>query len=315
MFKLISQLNRAGVLGINRRNADFTLKHNKRSLFPLVDDKLATKGLAVKAGVAAPEVYGVMEFAGQVAGVHDLLQDRPDFVVKPARGSGGEGIMVIAGRMNDRYRTVSGNILGREDLEHHLYEVLSGLFSLGGQNDQAIIEYRVVVDPVFDAITHQGVPDIRIIVLYGVPVMAMVRLPTRMSGGKANLHQGAIGAGVDLASGRTLRAVWKNEVVESHPDTGNPVSGVAVPQWDELLRLASQLATMTGLGYQGVDMVLDHKDGPMVLEINARPGLNIQIANQAGLRPRLEKVLQEGVGLATWQEKVAFAKRHFGVRA
>jgi len=64
-----------------------------------------------------------------------------------------------------------------------------------------------------------------------------------------------------------------------------------------------------------VDIVLDHKDGPKVLEINARPGLNIQIANQAGLRPRLEKVLQEGVGLATWQEKVAFAKRHFGVRA
>ena len=37
------------------------------------------------------------------------------------------------------------------------------------------------------------------------------------------------------------------------------------------------------LGYVGVDIVLDANYGPMVLEANARPGLNIQIANNQGL--------------------------------
>ena len=40
--------------------------------------------------------------------------------------------------------------------------------------------------------------------------MAMLRLPTKASGGRANLHQGAIGAGVDLVTGVTHHAVLKN---------------------------------------------------------------------------------------------------------
>ena len=72
-------------------------------------------------------------------------------------------------------------------------------------SDYAIIEKRVVVDPVFEEVSYEGIPDIRIISLLGYPAMAMVRLPTRLSGGKANLHQGAIGVGVNLATGKTLR--------------------------------------------------------------------------------------------------------------
>jgi hypothetical protein len=46
----------------------------------------------------------------------------------------------------------------------------------------------------------------------------------------------------------------------------------------------------TGLGYIGADVVLDARRGPMVLELNARPGLAIQLANRAGLMPRLDTV-------------------------
>jgi alpha-L-glutamate ligase-like protein len=185
------------------------------------------------------------------------------------------------------------------------------LFSLGGHSDQALIEYRVQFDPVFAEISYQGVPDVRIIVFLGIPVMAMVRLPTRLSSGKANLHQGAIGTGVDIATGRTLTAVWRNGIVQEHPDTANPVTGVQIPHWDRLLGIAAQAHELTGLGYIGVDLVLDRDKGPLILEINARPGLNIQIANNCGLLPRLQKVEEINPKGMDLEARIAFAKRHF----
>lgn len=304
-------LRRNGVLGINRRNAEYTLVHNRRDRYPLVDDKVLTKKLAAEAGVAVPELYGAIEIQQQVRRVPELLKAHWDFVVKPARGSQGHGIVVVTGRSRGSYRTADGSLLDDEAMCFHVSNILSGIYSLGGQNDAALIEYRVNFDPLFEAITYRGVPDIRIIVFLGVPVMAMVRLPTRASGGKANLHQGAIGAGVDMASGRTLAAVWRTAIVDEHPDTGNPVSGVQIPGWDKLLELAARSYELTGLGYQGIDIVLDRDKGPLVLELNARPGLAIQIANQAGLGTRLEAVERELGRLPTVADRVAFARERF----
>jgi alpha-L-glutamate ligase-like protein len=313
MFGLARELEQLGVLGINRRNAEFTLRYNQRRFYPLVDDKLQTKQLAQKAGIAVPELYGVVEAPHQSRELPDLFHRFPDSAVKPARGSGGEGILVISGRMKEMYRKIDGKLITQAELTHHVLNILSGVYSLGGQPDKVIIEYRVQFDPVFEAVSYQGVPDIRIIVFLGVPVMAMVRLPTRMSGGKANLHQGAIGAGIDIATGRTLKAVWRNEIVSEHPDTGNGVTGLEIPSWRTLLELAVRCHELTGLGYQGVDMVLDKDKGPLVLELNARPGLNIQIANSAGLLPRLELVEREHTKLSDVQRRVAFAQERFVV--
>jgi alpha-L-glutamate ligase-like protein len=311
MLAITRALKRKGVLAVNRRNAEYTLKHNQRCLYPLVDDKLVTKRLALDHGVAVPELYGVIEVEGQVRRFRQIIGPREDFVIKPGHGSGGEGILVIAGRMNDKYRKQDGIILSQEELDYHVFSVLAGLYSLGGQPDSALIEYRVQFHPVFESITYLGVPDIRIIVFLGVPVMSMVRLPTRMSDGKANLHQGALGAGIDLAEGRTLTAVWGNETVSEHPDTGRPVAGIEIPFWPDLLELAARCYEITGLGYQGVDIVLDRDKGPLLLELNARPGLNIQIANQAGLIPRLDIVEQEHSNLSTVSERVELARHHF----
>jgi alpha-L-glutamate ligase-like protein len=118
----------------------------------------------------------------------------------------------------------------------------------------------------------------------------MLRLPTRASAGRANLHQGGIGAGVDLGTGRTHHAVLHNRFVEAHPDTGASVIGRQTPCWREVLAMSRQVAAVVGLGYIGVDIVIDAKRGPMLLEANARPGLAIQIANARGLRPRLDAI-------------------------
>ena len=310
-FDIARRLRANGVVGINERNAEYTLPYNPRNRYPLVDDKALTKELAARAGVAVPDLYGVIEIQRQVRSLPQLLAQHRDFVVKPARGSQGDGIIVITGRSRALYRAADGSLFDDEELSFHVSNIISGIYSLGGQTDKALIEYRVNFDPVFEAITYRGVPDVRIIVFLGVPVMAMVRLPTRLSGGKANLHQGAIGAGVDMATGTTLTAVWKTTIVSEHPDTGNPVSGVRIPGWDNLLELGARSYELTGLGYQGIDIVLDRDRGPMILELNARPGLAIQIANRAGLKPRLEAVLQNRAGLQSIEERVAFAKQRF----
>ena len=310
-FRLNALLNANGVLGINRRNAEYMLPHNPRACYPLVDDKTLTKQLAAKAGVAVPELYGVIEIQQQVRALPQLLAKYRDFVVKPARGSQGDGIIVVTGRSRALYRTADGNLLDDHDMCFHVSNILAGIYSLGGQSDKALIEYRVNFDAIFEKITYRGVPDVRIIVFRGVPVMAMVRLPTRLSGGKANLHQGAVGAGIDMATGRTLNAVWRNEIVAEHPDTGNPVSGVQIPHWDSLLELGARSYELTGLGYQGIDIVLDRDKGPLILELNARPGLAIQMANQAGLRTRLDTAQRELPGLRTIADRVAFARDRF----
>ena len=232
-------------------------------------------------------------------------------MIKPAHGSGGEGILVISECANCKFRKADGLFMTAEELNHHLFNLLSGLYSLGGQPDTALIEYRVQFDPLFEQISYQGVPDIRIIAFLCVPVMSMVRLPTRMSNGKANLHQGAIGAGIDLATGATFAGVWNGEVTVQHPDTGNPVSGLRIPEWEKLLEMAAKCCEITGLGYQGVDIVLDRDKGPLLLEINARPGLNIQIANNAGLLPRLNLVERHHEQLTSVAARVAFAREHF----
>ncbi|MBM4273622.1 MAG: alpha-L-glutamate ligase-like protein [Deltaproteobacteria bacterium] len=314
MWNLARQLAALGVLGINRRNADFTLAHNPRRLYPLVDNKLQTKSIAAQAGIPIPELYGVIETEYQVRHLPELLSKHPDFVIKPARGSGGDGILVIAGRAHDRYRTVSGYTITQDELAHQVFDILSGLYSLGGLSDQAMIEYRVQFDPIFEPITYHGAPDIRIIVYLGVPVMAMLRLPTRASNGKANLHQGALGVGLDLATGATLAtAVCRQEILMEHPDTGDSLDGLEIPHWEDLLRLAARCYEVSGLGYLGVDIVLDRFKGPLLLELNARPGLAIQIANGAGLLPRVRLVDECHQALDGVEARLAFAREHFAV--
>lgn len=311
MLDRVRRLRKAGVLGMNRRNLEFIFNYNPRHLYPLVDDKLQTKQLAQSAGIDIPALYTVITQQHQIRDLEAKLAPYPDFAIKPAQGSGGDGIIIIEQHRDRRYRKVNGEILSLFELQHHISSILGGLYSLGGHADSALIEYRIRFDPVFSTITYQGVPDIRVIVFRGVPVMAMLRLPTRQSQGKANLHQGALGVGIDVASGQTNMAVIANHHIEEHPETGYRLDGVTVPHWQSILVTAARCYELTGMGYLGADFVLDRDRGPLLLELNARPGLNIQIANHAGLLPRLRQV-QELTPLPPGPEqRVAYAREQF----
>ncbi len=282
------QLSALGVLGINKRNADYISKYNPRHRYPLVDDKITSKALAVRHGIPVPELYGVIEIEHQIADLPTLLHDKPSFVIKPARGCGGEGILIIDSRNTQEYICVNGYGYTVAGLSHHVSNILGGMYSLGGRPDMALIEYRVDFDSCFDGVSHRGVPDIRTLVFRGIPVMSMLRLPTRLSRGKANLHQGAVGVGIHMTHGSTRGGYWQGNPVLYHPDTGNELSGIAIPYWDDILCLNARCHDCTGMGFIGVDIVLDKNRGPLLLEVNARPGLSIQMANRTGLLPRIQ---------------------------
>lgn len=312
MLNILRKLKQRGVLGINARNASYIMRYNNRRYYPLVDDKLKTKKLAEHAHIAVPPLYAVIKSSSQLRELPQTLNKLDDFVIKPAQGAGGDGIIVVDAQHNQKFRKTSGQLISLDTVEHHISNILSGMYSLGGHRDEAIIEYRVQQDKRLEKLSFQGVPDIRIIVFRGFPVMAMLRLPTRQSGGKANLHQGAIGVGIDLSTGITLNGVSQNNIINLHPDTEHTIKGFKIPHWEQCLDISSKCYELSQLGYLGVDIVLDEHSGPMMLELNARPGMNIQIANQEGLLTRLQTVehLFEQMNLSP-PERIAFAKNEF----
>jgi alpha-L-glutamate ligase-like protein len=284
------ELDASGVLGINYRNLAFIQASNPRSLYPRVDDKTITKTICHANGIPVPDTYAIIRRYGDIRRFMELIGERSEFVVKPASGSAGRGITVVARRRGDDFETASGRVQSLADIQYHMTTILSGLYSLGGQVDKAIIEQRIIMHPTMERIAVGGTPDVRVILYRHVPVMAMVRLPTIASEGRANLHQGAAAAAVHLMTGRTFGGVCNNRTIERHPDTGELIGGLEIPGWRELLAAAMKLSDAIEMGYIGVDFVVDAKVGPVVLEANARPGLAIQVAHRIGLLPRLRLI-------------------------
>lgn len=312
LLRELQDLRKKGVLGMNRRNISYIGRYNERRLYPLVDNKLTSKRLAIEAGVSVPELLGVVTSQHGIATTELALREQSGFCLKPAKGSGGKGIMVIRRGTEGGYLRSNGQVISSEDLRRHMSNILAGLFSLGGAPDQVLVEALLECDPSLTGYSHEGVPDLRLIVFQGVPVMAMMRLACAASHGKANLHQGAVGVGISIADGRAVLAVQKDAPIKRHPDTGMDLRDLQVPRWQEMLELGCNCADMTGLGYLGVDLVLDKTLGPALLELNARPGLSIQIANGTGLLPRLREVeaLRNPARLSV-TERIAYAQAHF----
>ncbi|MBF8269859.1 MAG: alpha-L-glutamate ligase-like protein [Gammaproteobacteria bacterium] len=308
MLGLARKLRKAGVIGLNARNRSYIMHHNPRALYELVDDKVLTKRLAMQANIAVPKLYGLVSTVHDAKYFQKALTGINDFVIKPAHGSGGNGILVIARRKNDLFYKTDGLAIDASEIRHHIVNILGGMYSLGGVPDQAIIEYRVHFDPIFNTLSYNGVPDIRMLVYRGVPTMAMLRLPTRQSDGRANLHQGAVGVGIDLSTGQTTLGVYRNRRILDHPDFDTLLTGWTIPGWEELLLLSARCYEFAPLGYLGVDLVLDARLGPLMLELNARPGLNIQIANGRGLAHRLQAVDAAITAAADAVQRVAISK-------
>jgi alpha-L-glutamate ligase-like protein len=298
------------ILGLNSRSLDYIKPGNPRRAIKLVDNKLRTKRVLRKNGLPVCDIIKIIRTRDEYYRF-DWESLPKSFVLKPNHGLGGEGIMVTYGRKkngswvlpHERSATV-------EDIKMRASNILDGDFSITGAPDSAFFEERLKIHPVFKPVSYKGIPDVRIIVYNKVPVMAMLRLPTRQSNGKANLHQGGLGLGIDIGNGTTTNAIQYDNTIEKHPDTLMPLRGIKIPFWDQMLEIAINAAAVCGLNYTGVDIALDREKGPMILELNARPGLSIQNANLAPLKDRLIRV--RGLKIKTVKKGIKVAKELFG---
>ncbi len=269
------------VMGINRRNIEYVYPLNPRSEQKLANDKALSKILLEEKGIPVPRTYSIIEHLWEVEQKLVTLEHLDNFVVKPSLGSGGNGILLLL-KNHKGWSTPEGKTISMERLKMHIAAILYGAYS-HDHADKAILEERLSPHPFFRNIYEKGIPDVRVIVHMDTPVMAMLRIPTVRSKGKANLHQGALGIGVDLETGRLGYAIHRHKLVEAHPDSGNVFRGLAIPDWKQFLDISRQAARLVPLKYLGVDIILDEEKGPLVIEINSRPGLQIQNSNQNGL--------------------------------
>ncbi len=284
--KALREQVRNEILGINRRNGDVVHKANKRRDFVYANDKYVSKKLLERHRIPIPPTIAAFSEIGTLKKAWNHLSRYEEFVIKPARGRKGHNILVLR-KHADHWITPGGRRYNAPALQKHIADIIFGSHA-NGQRDTALIEYRVHPHPFFDRIYEGGLPDLRVITHHGAIIQAMLRIPTDASDGKANLHQGALGIGIDLETGKLKRGFCDKQYMDFHPDSGKAFRGITLPYWSHILAISRRTARLLPLQYLGIDLVIDRARGPLVLEVNARPGLQIQTINEQGLRPLLE---------------------------
>lgn len=296
------------ILGMNLRNSEFIFKHNPIHLYALVDNKIQTKLALQEKAIPTPKMYFYLDTYFELKESLSRLRKLEKFVLKPANGFGGEGVLLIQELQNHNFITPGGRAFSNSDLLSHMQDIFSGIYSLNQAPDQLLCEEKLESHPLMAELTHKGIPDLRIVLFQGVPILSMLRLSTFKSQGRANLHQGGIGVGIDLETGKTKHAIYAKKYIQQHPDNGANLLNFEIPQFQETLLLASRCYDAAPLGYMGADIVFDEHKGPLVLELNVRPGLMIQMANRLGIRPLLAEINQTPLHQLSHTEKVALGQ-------
>ena len=304
------------ILGMNARNLSYIKPYNYRKWVKLVDNKIKFKKVLQQNNIPTPKLIASVRSYEKLNNF-DYTKLPKSFVLKPTSGFGGEGIVVIFGEHKKKtadgerqWVKTKGVKLSETMIHNHISNILDGTYSRTNSPDIAFFEERIKLNKSFKHLAYKGIPDIRVIVFNRIPVMAMIRIPTKESDGKANLHQGGIGVGIDMATGVTTNAIMREKFIDTIPGTRINLAGIRIPYWNTILEIAIRTADVTNLGFTGVDIAIDRDAGPVVLEANARPGLAIQIANLAPLKERLQKV--KGLKVKTIKRAIRLSKDLFG---
>ena len=275
-------------LGINERNLDYVYSLNPKRHFKLADDKILTKEVLKINGISCADTYAVISKIGEIPQILKVLEQQKLVAIKPAKGAGGGGILILKKSQDGDW--FSGGVKFTNDqIFSHLARIIMGMYSFG-TTDRVLIEQCIIPHEFFEKIYPCGVPDFRVIVSNDKPIMSMLRVPTDKSGGKANLHQGGLGIGINMDTGHLTHSFDGSRYFNFHPDNGNQIYGIKIPYWKDIINLSVQTSKCFPLDYLGIDIVIDEYLGPMIMEINVRPGLGIQLANKKGLRNPLIKI-------------------------
>jgi len=278
-----------GLLWQNARNLKYIKWFNSKLARELADSKLKTKEFLKTKKIPVPETFSILKSHSEIT--DDFVNKlSPPFVIKPNKGFWWKWIIVIDKKDSLwNLLSITGKVYSNSEIKNHLLNIIDWFFSLSGSRDTVVIEKKIEIDEEVQTLWTYGLPDIRMIVFNMVPVMAMLRIPTEKSWWKANLHSWACAAWIDIWTGKLtyITQFWK--IIKSVPDIGD-IRWLILPNWDKMLEMAVKVQKETRIGYLWCDIVMDNKDWPLLLEINIRPGLEVQVANMARLKDRLERV-------------------------
>jgi alpha-L-glutamate ligase-like protein len=308
--------NRNKVLGQNARNQKYIKRPRSQMGKRIADDKLLTKKLLDEYNIASPKLISTIENHRELLDFE--WNSLPDsFVMKPVKGSQGDGIEIFYNRDKEgKWIRGDRSKVDLDEIKRIAQDIIDGMFSLNREADKILFEERIRPHKDLKNYTYKGTPDIRVVVFKGIPIQAYVRFPTKESKGKANMIIGAVGVGIDLATGTTTTAVKGKEnggrgsQIEFVAGSKLRYGGLKIPHWRKILELSVKAQRAVNLDFVAIDFLIDQDNGPFIVEINARPGLSIQLVNQAGLAWRLERV--KGIKPKSIEHGIRIAQDLFG---
>lgn len=287
-------------LGMNLRNQKYIDWDKSRTDF--TNSKLKTKLFLSARQIKVPKLHAIIKNHKDLQNF-DFANLPAKTVIKPNKGSQGKGIIPFQKKVNGDLISVSNKTYKSEVLHKHIQEILDGKYSMGFLPDVAFFEEKIDTHKALREYAPIGLPDIRIIVYKGFPVLAMLRMPNEKSGGKANLNAGAWGLGIDIVSGKVKTCYQDGQLQKN-----NPYFNFQVPFYSEALQMAVKIAEITNISFFGCDIAIS-KNGPVLIELNSKPGLKIQYVNNIGLKYRLEKI--DGIKHRNKQDKIFIVSQLF----
>jgi len=273
------------ILGLNYRNLKLQV-YNQKEAINFANNKLKTKHFFSVRGIPVPKLMGIFKNREDV-NKFDFANLNKDFVIKPNQGAEGKGIIPFKERKGDKFITISNKELTTNELKNHIINITQGIYN-NGNKDTAFFEQRIKNSPELEEITYKGLPDVRVICFNQIPVMAMLRVPTKESDGRANLAENAMAIGINLSNGEPSYYYYNGKITKKDPLNKNSIK--RVPNFIRVLQIAVKCSQLSKLKLAGCDVAFNEKNEPCLIEINARPGLKIQLANKDSLKERINKI-------------------------
>ena len=185
---------------------------------------------------------------------------------------------------------IGDELLTDQEFRRRLLDILDGKYSMTLGWDKIIIEEKLIAGELFKDFCEYGLADIRVIVFNLVPVATMIRVPTKSSGGKANLAQWGLGFGIEVGSGKITSLLWKNKIYKiKFPKKFAHFQNKKLPYRNDILFLSSKVQYFVNLWYLALDRVITN-EWPKLLEINARAWLEVQKVSDTKLKNILDKI-------------------------
>ena len=277
------------ILWMNKRYLKYIKAFNPKKDMKLADSKLKTKKLLQDLDIPSPKLIDVIKNRKQLQNYDFSKFEWEEFVVKPNKWSKWKWILICK-MINKNIVKISWQLIDIDTFKKQIADILDGRYSMTMWADIAFIEEKIIPWDDFSIFCEYGLADIRLITMQLVPVMAMLRYPTKESDGKANIAAGWVWFWIDIASGKITSMYHNRKIyIKEFPEDYKQFQWKQISYWDDILLYSSQIQYFTNIWYLWLDWTIA-QPWPNLIEINAMAGMEIQLVNGEWLENRLKKV-------------------------